>query len=177
MKENKKKTKKSSPTGVRFDLKLMESVKKDQGLATAQQVLTFYEDYYRQVKYPIQINPVMERNSPVTVTLPKVGMAGREITVVNRNPTTSISVEHKIKAANKPGGDVRDQGFLIVKNPEDAEALNLHPRNADFEENVAKRIEQLEKELKDGPPKDASTLAKKAYIFDRKKELESLKNQ
>jgi hypothetical protein len=39
-----------------------------------------------------------------------------------------------------------------------------------------KRIAELEKELKDGPPKDTTPLAKKSYIYDRKKELNQLKN-
>lgn len=63
---------KSNPIGVRFDLEILERIKKEQGLDTPQAVLNYLMNNYRPEKVPAkkESKPVKEKPSKKETSVP-----------------------------------------------------------------------------------------------------------
>ncbi len=61
--------KRTAPKSVRFEAVSYDRMLKAEGLSTAQQVVDFLMKWYDQNKFPIVVNPVLERNTVVVQNL------------------------------------------------------------------------------------------------------------
>jgi hypothetical protein len=61
MEKNKRETKRTKPTGVRFTIKDLDRIKEQEGLKTNQDVVDFLMALYNQTKFPILGVPTNDR--------------------------------------------------------------------------------------------------------------------
>lgn len=141
--------------GVRFDKVSFERIKKDHYLVTGQQVVDFLMKWYEDAVYP---NPVLER-AAARISEKEASEQSRPKDLASQIKTKGRNVPRETTVANL-AADPALGGIEMANEWVKRE----------------KRIEELEKELKD-IPSGLTPLAKKNYIFDRTKELKSLKGE